>query len=103
MYFSSADWMTRNLEKRIELLTPVLDEKISAKLYDILNLQLNDSAQARELTQSGEYKKVQSLHEEVEVDSQKMLEEYTSEIYELCMQDKETSDNKLADKLFKES
>lgn len=103
VYFSSADWMTRNLEKRIELLTPVLDERLSEKLYDILNLQLNDSAQARELTQSGEYKKVQSLHEEVELNSQKLLEEYTSELYALCMRDKEPSESKLADKLFRES
>ncbi len=103
MYFSSADWMTRNLEKRIELLTPVLDDRLCEKLYDILNLQINDSVQSRELTQSGNYKKVQSLHSEVELDCQKMLEEYTNELYELCMADKEISENKLADKMFKES
>jgi len=103
VYFSSADWMTRNLEKRIELLTPVLDSKIAERIHDIINLQINDNVQARELMQSGEYKHIQVLHEELEIDSQKMLEEYTSELYMLCIRDKERSESKLADKLLKES
>jgi polyphosphate kinase len=103
VYFSSADWMTRNLEKRIELLTPILDEKIAEKLYDIIVLQLNDNVQARELMQSGEYKKVEALHEEAELDSQKMLEDYTNELYDFCARDKEPSESKLVDKLFRES
>jgi polyphosphate kinase len=102
VFFSSADWMTRNLEKRIELLTPVEDDKMAEKLLDILNLQLNDDAQARELTQSGEYKKIQP-QECGELDSQKLLEEYTSELYAMCIKDKEPSESRLAEKLFRES
>ncbi|WP_276166790.1 polyphosphate kinase 1 [Zobellia alginiliquefaciens] len=47
MYIGSADWMTRNLDRRIEVLTPVLDTDVFSELKDILELQLNDTAKAR--------------------------------------------------------
>lgn len=43
MYIGSADWMTWNLDRRIEVLTPILDREIFQELKDILNLQLNDT------------------------------------------------------------
>lgn len=49
MYMGSADWMTRNLDRRIEVLTPILDDQIFAELKEILELQLNDTAKARVL------------------------------------------------------
>ncbi|MEH6408387.1 MAG: polyphosphate kinase 1, partial [Leeuwenhoekiella sp.] len=47
MYIGSADWMTRNLDRRIEVLTPVYDKDLFIELKDILNLQLNDNCKAR--------------------------------------------------------
>ena len=47
MYIGSADWMTRNLDHRIEVVTPVLDKKIAVKLKNILELQLNDTVKSR--------------------------------------------------------
>lgn len=47
MYIGSADWMTRNLDKRVEVLTPILDQAVFNELKDILNLQLNDNVKAR--------------------------------------------------------
>jgi polyphosphate kinase len=44
--------MPRNLDHRIEVLTPVLDEDIRKELWDIVHIQLSDSAKARE---SGEH------------------------------------------------
>jgi len=55
LYLSSADWMTRNLERRVELLFPVLDEKIREELNGILNGYFNDNCQASVLDSSGKW------------------------------------------------
>jgi len=47
MYIGSADWMTRNLDRRIEVLTPIYDSDLFAELKDILVLQLADNVKAR--------------------------------------------------------
>lgn len=47
LYFGSADWMTRNLDRRIEVIAPVYDEDIAAEFKDILQIQLNDNVKAR--------------------------------------------------------
>nr|WP_042294283.1 polyphosphate kinase 1 [Nonlabens ulvanivorans] len=47
MYTGSADWMTRNLDRRIEVLTPIYDQDIFNELDDILNIQLSDNVKAR--------------------------------------------------------
>ncbi|MDD3466439.1 MAG: RNA degradosome polyphosphate kinase [Campylobacterales bacterium] len=101
LYFSSADWMTRNLEKRIELLTPVSDAKIAQKLLEILKLQVGDDVQARILGVDGEYTKIESKNGGL--DSQKILEDYVSGVYESHMKEQGTKENKLASKLLKES
>lgn len=58
IYFASADMMTRNLERRVELLVPIQDEKIAQRLLAILSLQINDTQGAYELQADGEYQKV---------------------------------------------
>ncbi|TRZ82921.1 MAG: polyphosphate kinase 1 [Sediminibacterium sp.] len=47
VYISSADWMVRNLDHRIEVAVPVLDLKIKKELIDIINIQLKDNQKAR--------------------------------------------------------
>ncbi len=47
VYISSADWMVRNLEHRVEATCQVLDEGIKQELKDILNIQLQDNVKAR--------------------------------------------------------
>ncbi|GAA3649603.1 polyphosphate kinase 1 [Flavivirga jejuensis] len=47
MYLGSADWMTRNLDHRIEVITPVLDQEIHLKLKELLDLQLKDHVKSR--------------------------------------------------------
>lgn len=47
IYMGSADWMNRNLDRRIEVLTPIYDKDIATELKDILHLQLNDNVKAR--------------------------------------------------------
>lgn len=49
LYLSSADWMNRNLHRRIECAFPIVDKKIKKELMDILHLQLSDNVSARTL------------------------------------------------------
>jgi len=49
LYITSADWMRRNLYRRIETAFPVLDSKIKKLIISILNIQLNDNVAARQI------------------------------------------------------
>ncbi|MDF2723432.1 MAG: Polyphosphate kinase [Paenibacillus sp.] len=55
VWLSSADWMTRNLTRRIELMSPVCDAKLKQMLIQILQLSLNDNVKARKLQSTGQY------------------------------------------------
>ncbi|WP_274364897.1 polyphosphate kinase 1 [Paenibacillus thermotolerans] len=55
VYISSADWMTRNLTRRIELMCPVFDPRLQESLINTLHLCLEDNVKARELQPSGVY------------------------------------------------
>ncbi len=59
VYISSADWMVRNLDHRVEATCPVLDRVIQKELKDILNIQLSDNVKARWLDNelSNQYKR----------------------------------------------
>jgi len=47
VYISSADWMVRNLDHRVEAAVPVNDPSIRAELIDIIHIQLRDNVKAR--------------------------------------------------------
>ena len=47
VYLASADWMTRNLDRRVEVAVPVEDEALRAELLAVLDLQLSDNVKAR--------------------------------------------------------
>ncbi len=47
VFISSADWMVRNIDHRIEVACPVLDLKLKQELIDITNIQLSDNVKAR--------------------------------------------------------
>lgn len=47
VYLSSADWMVRNIDHRIEAACPVLDKNIQQEIKDLLNIQLHDNMKAR--------------------------------------------------------
>ncbi|MCZ4223244.1 polyphosphate kinase 1 [Pedobacter rhodius] len=46
IYLGSADWMNRNIYRRIEVCFPIYDKKIKAELIEIINIQLQDNLQA---------------------------------------------------------
>jgi polyphosphate kinase len=52
IYLSSADWMPRNLDRRIELMFPVLDATLQAQVREALEVQLQDTVKASELDQN---------------------------------------------------
>ncbi|WP_018970775.1 polyphosphate kinase 1 [Rubritalea marina] len=62
-FISSADWMTRNLEKRIELMVPIVDKKIKAALTEILDAAFLDNQQAHRILTDGDSQRVENKKE----------------------------------------
>jgi polyphosphate kinase len=57
-YMSSADWMVRNLDKRLEILFPVQQESLKKRLYECLGTYFADNVKARRLMPDGQYEPV---------------------------------------------
>ncbi len=60
IFISSADWMTRNLDHRVEAACPILDEEIRNELKAIIDIQLHDNVKARWLNNQMDNEYVQS-------------------------------------------
>ena len=60
LYMASADWMPRNLERRVEILFPVLHDELKEKVWHVLEVQLNDTQKAHFLQADGSYHKAES-------------------------------------------
>jgi polyphosphate kinase len=60
IYIASADWMTRNLTRRIELMSPVHAQQTKQMLIRILTMSMNDNVKARVLLPTGKYEKVKT-------------------------------------------
>lgn len=58
IYMGSADWMPRNLDKRVEILFPVEAENLKKEIMEVLQIQLDDTVKAHILQPDGSYKKV---------------------------------------------
>ncbi|MCR5221726.1 MAG: RNA degradosome polyphosphate kinase [Lachnospiraceae bacterium] len=58
VYCASADWMPRNLERRVEIMFPIEEESLKERVIGILDALLKDNAKARILTGDGEYVRV---------------------------------------------
>ncbi|MBL4822725.1 MAG: polyphosphate kinase 1 [Colwellia sp.] len=57
VYISSADWMSRNLDQRVEVACPIYDPAVKQSIIDIIDIQLSDNTKARTLdtTQTNQY------------------------------------------------
>lgn len=71
-YMGSADWMPRNLDKRVEIVFPVIREENKIKVQHILDTQLGDTRKAKVLMPDGSYKK-QTVSENDSVSSQEIF------------------------------
>ena len=80
MFISSADWMPRNLDKRVELLVPVENPEAKARLLELLETSLDDTAKARRLTADGTYLRVQASSPRKRMRSQQHLHERAVEL-----------------------
>ncbi|MBU9729172.1 RNA degradosome polyphosphate kinase [Diplocloster modestus] len=58
IYMGSADWMPRNLDKRVEILFPVENETLKQEVIHILQIQLEDNVKAHILNKKGSYEKI---------------------------------------------
>lgn len=72
IYMGSADWMPRNLERRVEILFPVECEDLKEKVCHILDLQLKDNMKAHILMPDGTYEKIDRRGKEL-FDSQELF------------------------------
>ena len=61
MYISSADLMTRNTDKRVEIAAPVLDKDIKKRISDYLGIMFADNVKARVMTAEATYRKVEAI------------------------------------------
>lgn len=101
-YISSADWMPRNLLRRIELLTPIAGEETSAKLLQILQLQISDNALSHELQNDGTYTKVHQDGNGI-INSHTIVETETNKVYNSTKKQAPNYMQQLTSRLFKES
>lgn len=75
IYIGSADWMTRNLDRRVEVVAPVTDPHLRRYLKDVaLAAYLRDNVNARELRPDGSYARVRAAPGEEPFDSQTHFE-----------------------------
>ena len=65
IYCGSADWMPRNLERRVEILFPVERQELKEELLHILKNQLKDTVKAHMLRPSGAYEKIDKRGKEI--------------------------------------
>ena len=74
VYIGSADWMGRNLDRRVELAVPVLDPVIAETLAShILTVLLSDNVKSRELQESGNYLRLTPGSGEMPIDAQRVF------------------------------
>ena len=104
IYFASADLMPRNLEKRVEIMTPVKNKNIAEKLLEILKAQIADNCQAHELGADGEYTKLSPKDGENALNSQDEYEKYINLLYNNALKAQEdTKAKKLVKRMMGES
>jgi polyphosphate kinase len=76
VFISSADWMVRNLDHRVEAACPIYDPMIQKELIDILNIQLAENVKARILDNEQTNAYVKRHEHDPEVRSQAAIYEY---------------------------
>ncbi len=79
-FISSADWMTRNLDRRVELLVPVLDPACARRVNDVLGTGLNDNQHANQLQPDGSWKTISG---KLPLHSQRLLYEQACNLNKL--------------------
>ena len=79
VYVGSADWMDRNLSRRVEVVFPIEQQELKQRVIDILRMTLADTAKARELLPDGTYRRVVASEGQVPLRSQTRFLEQANE------------------------
>lgn len=90
VYLSSADMMTRNMETRVEILFPILQDHLKQRIYNWVDIMLSDNVKAREQDSSGHYHYVERKPDELEINSQLRLCEMAHQVRETEEEKKKT-------------
>ncbi len=75
IYIGSADFMSRNTIRRVEVAIPVEDERLKKRIRDMFNIMMSDNVKARELQSNGRYVRVESQEGEELLNSQEYFYE----------------------------
>ncbi len=102
VYISSADWMPRNLLRRVELLTGIPDLVAKEKILQILQLQCSDNVLSHELQSDGTYQKVKKQNSK-NINNHKFLEDYINRISKATKKKSPQEIQHIAARLFMES
>lgn len=102
VYISSADWMPRNLVRRIELLTGIKDEAAKEKIIQILKLQCSDNTLSHELQSDGSYVKIKKEGAK-SLNNHKLLEDFVNRVAKATKKETPNAVAQLASRLFIES
>jgi len=73
LFISSADWMPRSLDRRIELLTPIVDTACKHRLMEILDTYFRDNQNAWGLQSDSRYQRLEPIEGQPKVRAQKLL------------------------------
>lgn len=79
VYISSADWMPRNLNERVELMIPVEFQPHKERIKGILNLYFNDNVKAYEMNSDGTYRYIADTRTDEPINAQEMLQREAEE------------------------
>ena len=83
IYISSADWMTRNLDHRIEVATPIFSKKLKKVIKDLIDIQFNDNVKARIIDEKQTNRYVERTATQREIRSQMEIYEYLENLEEI--------------------
>ena len=74
LFLSSADWMPRNLNERVELMIPIEDKRHKERVKDILDLYLEDTLKAHIMRADGSYRKINDREHPISAQDELMKE-----------------------------
>lgn len=82
IYLSSADLMTRNTEKRVEIGFPIEDAKLKKRIIKMVELMLSDNVKAREIDSNGDYNKIAYTGEPISSQDIFMINQFYEKVSE---------------------
>lgn len=82
VFLSSADWMTRNLDRRVELMFPIEQPLLADRVSEIVHIYLRDNTKARILDSYGTYHRIHQMEDELPINAQAYFTQLAAETAE---------------------